>query len=112
MFQNIGYTLISGPVTDDKRNVEIAFVQNNGYLIELISPLNENSPITNYLTKIGNTPYHFCYEVKNIDESIATLRALRFMVVEKPSEAIAIDNQKVAFLYSPNYGLLELLEIG
>ena len=110
-FQNLGYTIVSGPVRDEKRNVEIAFVDNNGYLVELISPLNEQSPIRNYLDKIGNTPYHLCYETNDIEGAIETLRKQRFMIVEKPSEAVAINDQRVAFLYHPRIGLLELLEI-
>ena len=111
MFKKIGYTVKSGPVNDEKRNVEIAFVENNDYLVELISPLNEESPIRNYLDKIGNTPYHLCYETENIDDAIEELRKQRYLMIEKPSEAIAINNQRVAFLYHPRYGLLELLEV-
>ena len=62
------------------------------------------------LDKIGNTPYHFCYETKDIENTITELKKQRYMVVEKPSEAIALHNQFVAFLYHPKYGLLELLE--
>ena len=111
MFERLGYTLVSGPVNDEKRNVAIAFMQNNGYLVELISPLNDKSPIRNYLDKIGNTPYHLCYETKDMDETISFLRNQRFMLVEKPSGAIAMDEKRVAFLYHPKYGLLELLEV-
>ncbi len=111
MFEKLGYQKTSEPINDEKRNVEIVFVQNNGYLVELISPLNDSSPIRNYLNKIGNTPYHLCYETNNIDQAIDELKKQRYLLVEKPSEAIAIDDQRVAFLYHPKYGLLELLEI-
>lgn len=111
MFQKLGYVIKSGPEKDFKRNVEIAFLQNNNYLVELISPLNEISPIKNYLNKIGNTPYHICYETHDIDETILELKKQKYRVIEKPSKAIAINNQRVAFLYQPKYGLLELLEV-
>lgn len=111
MFKQIGYSVESEPVKDMKRHVEIAFVQNNNYLVELISPLNNESPIINYLDKIGNTPYHICYETNNIEGAIKNLRKQRYLIVEKPSEAIAINKQRVAFLYHPKYGLLELLEV-
>lgn len=111
MFSNLGYEVIKATVEDEKRKVEIAFVQNNNYLVELISPLNDKSPIKNYLDKIGNTPYHICYETNEIEAAISDLRKQRYFVIEKPSEAVALNNQRVAFLYHPNYGLLELLEI-
>ena len=111
MFLRIGYSLEGQPVKDIKRKVDIAFVQNNNYLVELISPLSDESPIKNYLDKMGNTPYHLCYETNDIEAAIGELRKQRYMVVEKPSEAIAINKQNVAFLYHPKYGLLELLEV-
>lgn len=111
MFQNIGYNIESEPSKDFKRKVEIAFVQNNNYLVELISPITNESPIRIYLDKIGNTPYHICYETNDIETTINELRQQRYKVIEKPSEAIALNNQSVAFLYHPKYGLLELLEV-
>jgi len=110
MFIDLGYELKNEIVKDIKRKVEIVFVQNNNYLVELISPLDDVSPINNYLNKIGSSPYHICYETKEIEQTITNLRKQRYLIVEKPSEAIAINNQRVAFLYHPNYGLLELLE--
>ena len=110
MFLIIGYTVEDEPIRDEKRKVEIAFVSNNNYLVELISPLDSDSPIQNYLGKIGNTPYHLCYETDDINEAVASLRKQRYLLIEAPNEAVAIDNRKVAFLYHPKYGLLELLE--
>jgi methylmalonyl-CoA/ethylmalonyl-CoA epimerase len=112
IFLNLGYTKVSVTEKDEVRKVEIVFVENEGVLVELISPLDSNSPISNVLKKVGNSAYHICYEVEDIDTKIAELRKMRFIVVEKPSQAIAINNQRVAFLYNPKYGLLELLEKG
>jgi methylmalonyl-CoA/ethylmalonyl-CoA epimerase len=110
MFLKIGYSVEEDPIRDDKRKVEIAFVSNNNYLVELISPLDTDSPIQNYLGKIGNTPYHLCYETEDIEQAVAELRKQRYLLIEAPNEAVAIENRKVAFLYHPKYGLLELLE--
>ena len=110
IFLGLGYEIVKNAVKDEKRNVELAFVRNGHLLVELISPLDSQSPITNYLYKSGNSPYHICYEVNDIDEKLGDLRKSRFIIVEKPAPAIAINNQQVAFLYHPKYGLLELLE--
>lgn len=110
IFLNLGYSKVSNTEKDEVRKVEIAFVENQGVLVELISPLDSDSPITNVLKKVGNSAYHICYEVDDIDIKIAELRKIRFIVIEKPSKAIAINDQRVAFLYNPKYGLLELLE--
>ena len=110
VFLKLDYEIVQHAVKDEKRHVEIAFVRNDQFLVELISPLDSKSPIINYLNKIGNTPYHICYEVEDIDEKLNDLKKSKFRVVEKPSKAIAINNQRVAFMYNPKYGLLELLE--
>ena len=110
IFLGLGYEIVKNAVKDEKRNVEISFVRNDHLLVELISPLDSRSPISNYLNKIGNTPYHICYEVDDIDEKLSDLRKSKFRIVEKPSKAIAINNRRVAFMYNPKYGLLELLE--
>lgn len=110
IFLSLGYSIVSGSEKDQLRKVEIAFVKNEGVLVELISPLDSESPITNLLNKVGNSAYHICYEVDDIDVKILELRKMRFILIEKPSQAIAINNQRVAFLYHPKYGLLELLE--
>lgn len=110
MFLKIGYKIETEPIKDEKRKVEIAFVSNNGYLVELISPLDKESPIQNYLSKIGNTPYHLCYETEDIEAAVIELRKQRYLLIEAPNEAVAIEDRRVAFMYNPKYGLLELLE--
>jgi methylmalonyl-CoA/ethylmalonyl-CoA epimerase len=110
LFGNLGYKIVQDIINDKKRKVAIAFVKNGDLLVELISPLSEESPIRNYLNKMGHTPYHICYEVEDIQKSIGVLKKSRFFLVEKPSDAEAIENRSVAFLYHPKYGLLELLE--
>ena len=110
IFLSLGYKKVSKTERDELRKVEILFVENDGVLVELISPLSSDSPISNVLKRVGNSAYHICYEVDNINSKIAELRKMRFIVVEKPTQAIAINNRRVAFLYNPKYGLLELLE--
>ena len=110
LFNELGYEITSELVTDDKRSVKIIFMQRGNLKIELISPINENSPINNYLKKNGNIPYHICYIVPDINETIEKLRNLKFKLFEGPETAIAFINKKVAFLYHIDYGVLELVE--
>ncbi len=108
--KKLGYTESSKKIKDKKRKVEIQFMSNNKYNIELISPLNENAQINNLLKKQGPSPYHICYEVKNIETKVEELINKGYIVIEKPESAIAIDNKEVAFLYSKNIGLIEIVE--
>lgn len=106
----LGYKKCSDIVEDDSRKVSILFMKKEGYLIELIAPLNEKSHMYTILKKMGSGPYHVCYEVESIDASIDRLLRNGYILVEKPCAAAAIENRKVAFLFNRDIGMLELLE--
>ena len=103
---------ISGIVHDPIQNVNICFLtKNNHPLIELIEPITDTSPIINILNKIGVSPYHICYEVEDMEESIRELRENKFIPIIRPSKAIALENKLICFLYKKEIGLIELLQI-
>nr|WP_314779289.1 VOC family protein [uncultured Treponema sp.] len=79
-------------------------------MIELIEPIDETSPVYKILQKSGVTPYHICYEVENISDTITELKREKFIPLSKPVEAVAMSNKKVCFLFNKNIGLIELVE--
>jgi methylmalonyl-CoA/ethylmalonyl-CoA epimerase len=97
--------------TDEIQNTKIAFLSKNEMpLIELIAPVDDTSPIVKTLDKIGVTPYHVCYEVTNIEQSILELRKQHFIALFRPALAVALNNRKICYLYNKHVGLIELLE--
>ncbi len=60
--------------------------------------------------KIGNSPYHICYEVDNLENAIEELGQKRFVLWEEPQIAPAIDDRRVAVLVNGQMGMIELLE--
>lgn len=109
-YLGLGYT--ASPVVDDPlQHVRICFLDKEGApRIELLQPLDDQSPVARTLATAGVTPYHFCYEVRNIDEAIAALRTKRFLLVSGPVPACALGDRRIAFLYNKNNGLIELVE--
>ncbi len=106
------YTL-SETVFDPVQNVYIAFLNSqkqNMPCIELISPYNETSPVCKNLQKNGVSPYHICYVTENLEESITELKKQKFIMVSKPSPAVAFCGNRVCFLFSKSTGLIELVE--
>ena len=98
-------------VYDSIQNVHIAFLSKaDNPLIELISPHDEASPINKNLQKNGVSPYHICYETLDLDSSILELKKQKFLVVSKPSPAVAFDGRRVCFLFNKSVGLIELVE--
>lgn len=109
-YLGLGYT--ASPVVDDPlQHVRICFLDMEGApRLELLQPLDDQSPVARTLATAGVTPYHFCYEVRNIDEAIAALRTKRFLLVSGPVPACALGDRRIAFLYNKNNGLIELVE--
>ena len=100
-------------VYDSIQNVHISFLIKQGQpCVELISPHDETSPVNKNLQKNGVSPYHICYETENLEEAVAELKKQRFLVVSKPSRAVALGGRRVCFLFSKAAGLIELVESG
>ena len=107
-----GYELFSGPFDDPIQRVSVCFLRRQAageIIVELIAPLGENSPIDRVLTK-GGGAYHTCYEVDNLDETLATLKSKKCIIVSGPVPAVAFNNRRIAWLFTPTQQLIELLE--
>jgi methylmalonyl-CoA/ethylmalonyl-CoA epimerase len=94
---------------DPIQGVSVAFFDNAGCCIELIAPLRENSPVTAALKK-GQKLVHLCFEVASMDAAIKTGATNGFRCVAKPVPAVAFQQRRIAWVFSSEYGLVELLE--
>ena len=113
-FQNLGWILEEDPVIDVERGVRLAFLKrvDSGEMLELVSPLHDNSPVSSTLKMMKNasTPYHICYEVKDIEQAILVLRKEGYQCISVLMPAVAFQGRRVVFLLNINAGLVELLE--
>jgi methylmalonyl-CoA/ethylmalonyl-CoA epimerase len=106
-----------GVVEDIDRNIKILMLKNRSICVELVSFLDrkKSSPI-DFLFKSKSTfpgngiPYHICYNVDNITETIDLLKTKRFIIIQSPCKAIALGNSTVAFLFHKDIGIIELYE--
>ena len=106
----LGY-VASETVEDPIQNIFICFLDKLGMpKLELLAPVDEQSPVNRTLAASGVTPYHVCYEVEDLDATIKELKGQRFIRVSKPVPACAINNRRVCFLYNKDVGLIELVE--
>lgn len=99
----------SETITDLTQKVSVAFVSINGIKIELIEPLEGDSPVIQSLQK-GHKLLHICFKTPDIEASIKEARNYGLHCITRPVPAKAFDNNKIAWLYSSIYGLFELLE--
>ncbi len=95
--------------TEEKQRVSVAFANLNGIDIELIEPLNENSPVAESLKK-GIKLVHICYEVGNIEKTLKKCYKFGFHCISEITPSMTFNNRKIVWVYSRQYGLFELLE--
>ena len=106
----LGY-VASETIVDPIQNIKNCFLSKSSMpQIELLAPVDGNSPVVRTLETSGVTPYHICYEVDDIKAAIKELREQHFVRVSKPQPACAINNRRVCFLYNKDVGLIELVE--
>ena len=78
--------------------VNTAFFQIGEAKIELLEASNQNSPIAKFLAKRGEGFHHVAFEVDNIEEELARLQKLDFILLHlSPKEGA--DNKRIAFLH-------------
>jgi methylmalonyl-CoA/ethylmalonyl-CoA epimerase len=109
--QSIADTGIAGlHVTEDPRQrVSVAFVETGGITLELIEPLNETSPVLQSLAK-GQPLVHLCFRVVDLEAAIAAGKVAGFHRLAAPVPAPAFDGRRIAWVFHPLYGVVELLE--
>lgn len=110
VFRQLGY-VIGKRTHDEGRNVVISFAENDGQLIELVSPASPGSPVDGVLSKLGPTAYHICHIVDDVDAALVELAGQGWRALGEPSPAPAINYAKVVFLYHKTVGLMELVEL-
>jgi len=75
-----------------------AFFQIGEAKIELLEANNQNSPIAKFLSKRGEGFHHVAFEVDDIEEELARLQKLDFILLHlSPKEGA--DNKRIAFLH-------------
>lgn len=113
LFENLfGYNLVSGPFEDPIQRVRVCFLkmkEGKGQLLELVAPLEGESPINSYLRK-GMGGYHICYEVSDLEHALQEGRSAGCVPLGDPVAAVAFANRRIAWLYTPARFLVELLE--
>lgn len=109
-FQHLGYAVRQDTVLDTIRRIYICFMEKDGYVIELVSPADNESLVAGLMKKYKNSPYHICYETQDLNKMLTLLTAEGYTAIDTPTPAPALDNRRVVFLMNPFLGMVELLE--
>lgn len=103
---------VLSPIYEEEvQHTKIAFLTKPGMtMIELVSPLEGDSPVDNILRTQGVSPYHICYIVEDIMQAVEDLYEEGFKPLFMPVESIAMGNRKICYLYHMDVGYIELVE--
>ena len=64
--EKLGFEVTQDTVFDEYRGIDITFLARDGYVVEIVSPKEKDSVVSELFKKIGNSPYHICYETDDI----------------------------------------------
>jgi methylmalonyl-CoA epimerase len=110
-YQNLLGLSFSGIEVVAGQKVKIALFNTGDIHIELLEPLAEDSPVSNFLNKRGGGIHHIAYEVDDIHEQLKILQANQVGIVgEKPVKGGK--DSRVIFLNPKGFSnvLIELVE--
>lgn len=105
---------VSAPLPLPEHGVTTVFVELPNSKLELLHPLGEESPISNFL---ANNPsggmHHVCYEVEDLKAAVERLKAAGARVLGDGEPKIGAHGLPVVFLHPKDFcgTLIELEEV-
>lgn len=109
-FARLGFAVERETSFDPFRKIDILFMRNDAYRVELIEPKGEDSPLYPLLKRYKNTPYHLCFSSDSLQRDISRLQEVGYLLMQEPMSAPCLDNAEAAFLMHPDLGIVELAE--
>ena len=95
-----------------EEGVDVAFLPIGESNVELLKPTVANTGVARFLEKRGPGIHHLCFEVDDIDATLAQLRAQNVQLInEQPQEGYG--GRKYAFVHPKSTGgvLVELYQL-
>ena len=105
---------VSEPQTLPEHGVKVVFIDSPNTKVELLEPLNENSPISKFLEKNPNGGmHHICYEVSDLKSASLKLKEVGATILGNGNPMIGAHGNPVIFLKPSDFSgtLIELEEI-
>jgi len=107
-----GFVPVTEVVTDIAHKVSVVLLSDpeaDSVPVELIAPLTDDSPVSNIL-KGKMRLYHLCFLVDDIEEALKNFRSNGAIIISNPVPADLFEGKRIAFVYSPDKYVVELLE--
>ena len=107
-----GYRLLRGPFEEPGQRATVAFIgtgEPGDVVFELITPLGEDSHVARNLAR-GVSAYHVCYEVDDIEATLASFKARGSLIICQPIVTRSFEGRRIAWVMTPTRQLTEFVE--
>ena len=106
----LGLENVHTEIVEDQK-VRVAMLPIGESRIELLEPISDDSPISNFLEKRGGGIHHIAVEVDDIEAALAQLKAKGMRLIDQQPR-VGAEGCLVAFVHpsSANGVLLELVQ--
>ncbi len=114
LYRNVLGAKVSAPVSLPEHGVTTVFVELPNTKIELLHPLGENSPISNFLERNqSGGVHHICYEVDDIYAARDQLTAEGMRIIGDGNPKFGAHNKPVLFLHPKDFNgtLIEIEQV-
>lgn len=98
------------PTAEPSQGVSLSFLELHGVRLELLEPLDDDSPILGNLRK-GVKLLHLCFEVPRLESALEHGRRAGFHRIGAIKPSAAMHGRRIAWVFSKQLGLVELIEL-
>ena len=109
-FAALGFDVVRPVEYDPIRDVNIEFIANGGYCVELIEPASAESPLMPLLKKFKNAPYHLCFIAEDLEKAKEEFENKGYMLFRDIEPAPCLDGRRVVFMVNPDIGIIEIAD--
>ncbi|MFH1326801.1 MAG: VOC family protein [archaeon] len=109
-YSSLGFIIDNEIYTDLTQKVKVGKVSTpEGIIIELLEPLNENSPIYNFSQKQKGF-HHVCVEVKSIEKYLNFIKENNLGFQLTKITTCIFEKRKVCFISTKDKEIIEIME--
>lgn len=111
--KSIGYERATEIIHDPVQTAYVQFLRLPGQAVylELVSPDGPKSKLTRAAEKGGGLN-HLCYSTMDIETECDRMRTSGFLLISRPTSAVAFGGRRIAWLMGKEGALFELVERG
>jgi len=99
------------PILVESQKVNVCFLKTSDIFLELIEPVNDDSPVKNF-SDSGGGFHHLCFEVEDIFEALDKMKKNGARIIVEPTRGF--ENRQIAFVLlnmkNTNCNLIELCQ--